>query len=335
MYTNNTGIPLAVAVWLAHDDYDHRVDPNTISATSLLKPIKQLILARRVPKEDGVEDISGLVASRMGTAIHNEIEKVWLNNYKSSMDKLGYPIKVIEKIRINPTSGDLQEAYDMDEGIIPVYMEIRTDKKVGNFTITGKFDFVSEGRVQDFKSTSTYTYVNKTNDEKYILQGSLYRWLNPELITDDYMDVHFIFTNWMPSQVASNPNYPPNKVMAYPLELLSLHETEAYVNTKLMALTSQMYDLEEDLPECTDEDLWRTDPVWKYYKNPAKTTRSTKNFTDSYSAAERLVKDGSVGLVVEVKGEVRACKYCPAFSVCKQKNVYLLDGSLKGVEGAI
>ena len=56
--------------------------------------------------------------------------------------------------------------------------------------------FVAEGKVQDFKSTSVYTYLNQTNKDKYILQGSIYRWLNEDTITRDTMDIHFIFTDW-------------------------------------------------------------------------------------------------------------------------------------------
>ncbi len=83
------------------------------------------------------------------------------------------------------------------------------------------------------------------------------------------------------------------------------------------------------MPPCSDDDLWRKDPVFKYYKNPNSTARSTKNFDTFAEAHARLAEDGFVGKVVEVKGEVVACKYCNAFAVCKQKDTYIADGSLK------
>ena len=84
---------------------------------------------------------------------------------------------------------------------------------------------------------------------------------------------------------------------------------------------------EPGLPLCTAEDLWATgDPVFKYYKDPAKTSRSTKNFKTSYEANERLVKDGSVGLVKEVKPKPKACNYCNARSVCTQYSDMARDG---------
>ena len=42
----------------------------------------------------------------------------------------------------------------------------------------------------------------------------------------------------------------------------------------------------------------------------------------------RLMKDGGKGIVVEVPGAVVACNYCPAFTVCRQKDEYLADGTL-------
>jgi len=82
------------------------------------------------------------------------------------------------------------------------------------------------------------------------------------------------------------------------------------------------------MPACTAEELWQTPSVFKYYKNPEKTLKSSGNFDDYYLANERFVQDGSVGLIVEVKGQVKACAYCAAFEVCKQKDAYLANNSL-------
>ena len=48
--SNNAGIDLAAALWLAHDDYDYVDKPNYISVTTLIKPIRQIILGMRVAK---------------------------------------------------------------------------------------------------------------------------------------------------------------------------------------------------------------------------------------------------------------------------------------------
>ncbi len=101
-YTNNAGIDLAAAVWLAHDDYDYSDDPNTISVTSLIRPVRQTILKSRLPAEARSVDLSELVASRVGQAVHASSENAWKYHYRTSMEKLGYPKRVIDAVRINP-----------------------------------------------------------------------------------------------------------------------------------------------------------------------------------------------------------------------------------------
>lgn len=321
-YTGVQDVPLALAVFLASDNYDYNDDPYTISATTLLKPVRQTILSSRIPAGEGLVVLADMMQNRMGAAIHDGIERAWKDNYQNAMRALGLPERVIARIRINPKKENLTP------DIIPVYMEQRISRKFGKWTVTGKFDFVGEGRVQDFKSTSVWTYKNQVNAEKYSLQGSIYRCLDPELITQDEMDIHYIFMDWKAAMQKADPAYPPKRFHKQSFKLESVADTEKYI-TKKIALIEQYWDApEEDIPWCDDKDLWRSEPVFKYYKNPMKTARSTKNFEDRVEAMLRLVEDGSVGLVKEIPGQVTACKYCSAFAVCGQKDSLIRSGDL-------
>ncbi len=328
-YSNTTQVPISLAVWLAHDTYDHNPDKKTISATSLIKPLKQLILEQRVTIDDAVSDISSMIASSMGTAIHDSIESSWLDHPEDALKSLGYPESVWGNIMINPKMKDLISHQEAGMKPIPIYMEQRSHKDIAGYTISGKYDFVIEGRVEDFKTTSTYTYINKSNDEKYKLQGSIYKWLNQDIITEDTLAIQFIFTDWSAIKAKTDPKYPNSKILEYILPIMSVEETERYILNRLRDLDKYISADESDIPACSDEDLWRRPTVWKYYKNPASRTRSTKNFTNSMDANDRLATDGSVGTVVKVTGEVVACRYCPALNVCKQKDNYLANGDLK------
>ena len=319
-YANVGEVPLSIAVFLASDFYDH--DSNTISATALIKPIRQIILSDRVPEGEGIVDLVQMTASRMGSAIHDAIERAWKDNYQVALAALGYPKKIIERVRINP------EPAELTPDIIPIYLEQRAKKQVGKFLVSGKFDFIGDGRVEDFKTTSAYTAMRGTNDEKYIWQGSIYRWLNPQKITKDSMAIQFLFTDWSKAKATADPKYPQKRIQQKILPLKSLAETDLFVKNKL-AQVEKLWDAPEDsLPMCSDEDLWRSDPVFKYYKNPEKTARSTKNFDSLQEAMIRKAEDGGNGLVKEVPGQVTACKYCPAFSVCSQKDALIASGDL-------
>jgi hypothetical protein len=322
-FANVSEVPLALAVFLASDFYDHDDDPFTVSATTLLKPLRQIILPNRVPPGEGLVNLADMMNNRMGAAIHDGIEKAWVSNYRSAMEALGLPQKVIDRVRINPPMEEL-----LNDGDIPIYMEQRLKRKLGKWTITGKFDFVGEGKVQDFKSTSTFTYKKQVNADKYTQQGSIYRWLDPKMIHRDQMEIHYIFTDWKPAMAKTDPSYPPKRFHTQSFELMNLAETEGFIRRKL-ALIEQYWDApEEEIPQCDDDELWRSEPQFKYYKNPEKTARSTKNFDTMQDAMLRLSEDGNVGIVKEVPGQVTACKYCPAFAACTQKDLLMAMGDL-------
>lgn len=319
-FANVSEVPLALAVFLASDYYDHNDDPDTISATTLLKPIRQIILPSRIPAGEGLTNLADMMQNRMGAAIHDGIEKSWVSNHKVAMKALGFPQRVIDRVVINPI--------EVKPDDIPVYLEQRLKRKMGKWTITGKFDFVGEGRVQDFKSTSTFTYKKQVNALKYTQQGSIYRWLDPKLITDSEMDIHYIFTDWKGSMVRSDPNYPPRRFHRQTFPLLSLADTERFIGNKLRQIEAYWDAPEEEIPHCDGEDLWRSEPVFKYYGNPQKTGRSTKNFDTNAEALNHFITAGSKGLIKEVPGQVMACKYCPAFIACTQKNTLIQSGDL-------
>lgn len=318
-FTNNSGVPLSVAVYLATDHYDYESD--TISATSLLKPIRQVILASRVP--DGLRkvDVLNFIKSRMGTSIHDGIEKAW-KDPKPALEMLGYPEEVINNIVVNPDPDSVTPEQ------IPVYMEQRKYKQIEGKVISGKFDFVAEGRLEDFKSTSTYAWSLEDRHEDFKLQGSIYRWISPEIITEDVMAIQYIFTDWFPSRAKNNPRYPQKPTEELLIPLLTIEETEQYIVDRLRLFDAFKDAGQDELPLCTDKELWRKPAQFKYYKNPEKRNRSTANFDNAEDAYIRKAKDGNVGVVVEVPGQVMACNYCPAFPICKQKDDLIADGSL-------
>lgn len=321
-YTNNAGVPLSIAVYLASDSYDYSSDPNTISATSLLKPLKQLILAARVPQDMALTEVINLVQPRMGQSIHDSIERAWTQGPAKALLALGYPQKVVDRVRVNPAPGTLQE------GDIPIYLEQRSSKTVGKWTISGKYDFVGEGRLEDVKSTGVFTWMNNTKDEDYIWQGSIYRWLNPTIITQDRMAIQFLFTDWSAAQARANPKYPQARTLERTFPLKTLQETEQFIRRKLQLLEQYWDAPESEIPACSDEELWRSEPVWKYYRKANATGKSTKNFDNKQEAYLRLAQDGNTGKVVEVPGKAVACRYCPAFPICQQAQALAAAGDL-------
>jgi hypothetical protein len=324
--TNNTGISLPLAVWLLHDEYDYVDKPNYISATGLMKPLRQIVLPNRIPAEERSADVSEFIARSLGTSIHDSIEKAWKKGKNRALKLLGYPDDVIERVWINPTPEDLRARND----IIPVYLEQRAFKEIEvggvTYTVGGKFDMVSDGIVNDYKSTSVWAWIKGAKDEDYCIQGSIYRWLNPEKITEDYIRVNFIFTDWSKAMLGSVPNYPAKRVEHKDIKLWSIAETDRWIRSKLELVQHFIDTPEDELPECSDQELWRSDPKFKYFADPAKAkvpgARSSKNFDDLAEARAHMATKGGVGTIVTVVGEPKACAYCAGYEACTQKDQY-------------
>lgn len=325
-FTNYDNIPLPLAVWLAaNDGYDLQKSAHVVSATSLMKPTKSLLLehaVRESPTEEMVVDIADLVPSRLGTAVHTAAEVAWLHSKDNALRELGYPQKIIDAIKINPTHPSEDPALD-------VYLEQRTSKAVGKWIVSGKFDFVMNGRVMDIKTTKTYNWIKGSNDDKYALQGSIYRWLNPEIITDDYVDIMMVFTDWTPLKAMVDKDYPKKRIIVRSLPLLSLEETERWVKTRLAELERYEDKTQADMPMCTPDELWMDPPKYAYYKNP-KAAKATRVFNTPQEANAMKARDGMPNSkVVERKSEPKFCKYCGGRQICLQAEQYVADGLLK------
>jgi hypothetical protein len=317
-YTNKHDIPLPLAIWLATDNYDYDSRENSVSATTLLNPIKSTILSKRV-EYGAPTDIMDLVPARLGSAIHDSVEMSIRTNYLDAMANLDIPKKVIDTVQIDPHHVDLEFKYDIS-------LEQRHEKEIDGFVVTGKFDIVEAGRVKDIKTTKTYNWIKGGNDDKYMKQGSIYRWLAPHLITDDKMDVLMLFTDWNPLKAIASKDYPKNPIMTRTLDLMSIDETQSWIESRL-DLLRRFWDCDQsEIPECTPEELWQEDTTYAWYKDPSKLTRSTKNF-DSYAEAQAHSK--GVGIIVERPGSVKFCNYCNASSICLQAERYREQGLLK------
>jgi len=216
-----------------------------------------------------------------------------------------------------------------DSDIIPVYLEQRAEKEIKGYIISGKFDFVIEAAVEDFKSTSTYGFMAGSNTEKYMQQGSIYRWLNPDKIVGDTVNIQLIFTDWSAAKARADRKYPQSRLLQQTIKLMEIEATENFISQKLEILARLEAAPQTSLPLCTKDELWQKSDTWKYYKNPAKKSRSTKNFDSLNDATIRMHADGNCGEIVHIPGQVGKCKYCDVREICQQAADLVAVGLLK------
>lgn len=272
-------------------------------------------------------DLLDRLKANIGHVLHGGLENSWKNHYRAAMTKLGFPRRVIDAVRINP------EVEEPDT--IPVYTEFRAEREINGFIVTGQIDLIIEWRLRDAKSTTVWGYMNQKSVEAWILQGSIYRWLNPEKIKHDELLIQYLLLDWSAGAAKRTPGYPPHPAPTRSLKLMGLRETEQWIINRLELLQQLAGVPENKLPECSEEELWRSEPIYKYYANPEATGRSTKNFEGPNAAAESkqfMSEKGGKGRIDVVPGMVKACNYCPGFSLCTQKDRYILDGTLEATK---
>ena len=320
-FTNTAGIPPLLAGWLSIDEYDYCADAKTVSATTLLKPLRQMILSKRYRALDSATiDVSTLVASSIGTAVHDSVERIWKQHLPQILINLGIPKALHAKYVINPTQ--------LEKGMRPIYLEQRNTRMCGEWTVSGKFDAVIDGEVNDIKFTGTYSYVSESKGDDYAIQGSVYRWINPDIIIKPTIRINFLFGDFDKKE-AYKPNYPKAASAEKQYELYEVEDTGNWIAERIQLIQKFILAPEPELPECTPDDLWMGAPTFKYYKNPEKRSRSTANFDTEEEALARKIADGNVGVIVTVLAEPKACYYCDGFALCSQKNAYIEQGILK------
>jgi len=315
--TNKHNIDLPMAMFLVNDDYDLIKENNYISVTGLLKPIKAIILNSRI--EASAPDVLDFVASRVGTSIHNYFEAAWLNGkHIINMKKLGYPDNIINKIKINPNNPDKND--------FPVYLEQRVIKTIHGYKIGGKYDLILENTIHDVKSVKAFS-VMKNDTTDYKLQMSIYKWLNQDKVTENFGKILFLVTDFKQFEADAKPNYPQLPILTKKIPLMSIEETEAWINNKLHAIESLIDADQSLLPDCTNKELWQDPTKYAYFKNPTG-KRATKVFDTADLANIKLMSDGSVGKIEVRPGKPKRCNYCSVKESCHQAQAFSAQGLL-------
>jgi len=261
-------------------------EDGVLSATSILKPIKAIQLQKK--HWDDIEvDIDTLFASRLGTAIHDSFEKIQLKNF-------------IQEQRY--------------------YAEIMGQK------ISGKFDFMEKlkddkYKLSDLKTTSVWTFVYGSNIDVTTKQLSIYRWLGHQNGLDilDKANIIYIFTDWSKIKAKQSATYPKFRSAIKPIQLLSLADTEALIKERITAINS------DTMPDCSDDELWKSDDKIKVYKDKNKNASKVCDTKDQarayihFASEANLRKGKSPKYRIEVvKGKVNRCNYCDVSEFCDQ-----------------
>jgi hypothetical protein len=297
--TNKYGLPTPIVEYAEYlstfYDGPSQDNKNVISVTTLIKPLRQLLLRSHYNYVDQVKDVSDILATSNGTSIHQVFEE--------AMTSKGH---TAEKRIIKP--------FMLENGV--------------EYQISGSTDLIYNGQIIDLKTTSVYRYMSD-DIEDYKLQLSMYRWLNG---IDNHIGVIlFAFTDWSSSKARSDSQYPRTRWSYKEIPLLNDTEVEQYIHDKLSKYDMYHSDSEEipKLPPCSDEELWRTEEKYAVHKNNNK--RAVKLFNSNKDAHDYILahKDGNIMNIKHRPGQVKRCNYCDFTGICTQYDLLKANGLIQ------
>ena len=278
--TNKKGLPEQL-VRAVERDYTYQ--DKRYSITSLLDTHRILQLKRRHHDELS-QDVSDMIWMIFGSGIHKAIEDAGV--------------------------GEGQHA------------EKRLEWQFGDYTLSGIVDFIDEKKeiVLDWKTTSLWTYIYKSNHDKWLkqLQLSALLWFKNTGQWIQKGQIGALLKDYKKKPFPEE-GYPDSELQIIEFDLGSPTDIEEWVIQTFddIALMETFDDYE--LPLCSPEDRWNTGDKWAVIEKGKK--RAKRVYDNEEEATEHVSNAFSIGVKMEIDfrpGEDKRCKdYCPVKAFCE------------------
>ena len=259
-----------------------------ISATSLLNSPKIVTLLKK-HDDDLTQDVSDMIWSIFGSAVHNVLEK------------------------------------GADEHNI---VEQRLTTEVDGWVLSGAIDLQHiepDGiNIKDYKTTSVWAVMN--DKPEWEQQLNIYGYLVAKNKKQPVKSLQIVglLKDWNKNGAKRKPEYPQKNIALVDIPLWTFEEQEAFVKGRIAKHSAAEFAMEtnEELPDCTPQEMWEKPPVWAVIKVGG--TRAKSLHDTSAMAAIALEEAGQGYEIQERKGDRTRCKdYCLVSQWCKQYKEYL------------
>lgn len=184
------------------------------------------------------------------------------------------------------------------------FREERLSSKIDGVTISGQSDLWYEGDIEDYKTTSVYSFLLGIKPE-WIAQLNVYRWLWTKAgFHTKSLKIHAILRDWVRSKALTDPNYPQIHWMTVDIPMWTLEETEIYIRKRIA-----LHKL-NPAPDCTDEEKWARPTTYAVIEEGAK---RAKRVCSTLAEAKMWIKQNSKWYIV-----IDEKKAIPSFYVMKK-----------------
>lgn len=179
-------------------------------------------------------------------------------------------------------------------------------------TISGKSDLLHEGRLEDYKITSCYSFLLEHGKPKteWASQLNVYAWMFAKLGTPvKELWIRAILRDFQTSKAGVDPDYPLIPFQSVSVPLWTLEGQERYIRARIEAHKAVN-------SSCSNDERWLRASSWAVIKNDNK--RAFRVF-DNKEQAANLANTDKIFSVVERKGKYNRCElYCSVSSFCPQ-----------------
>ena len=260
-----------------------------LSATELINS-PRIVQLRKQHEEEIESDVTDMVWSIFGTAIHGVLEHGKDDNH---------------------------------------LVEERLNAEISGWKISGAIDLQIINRdgsitINDYKTCSVWSVMNEKIDWEY--QLNIYAWLVETVKKVPVRDIEIvaIIRDWSRRDAALRESYPDAPIKVIPINLWPFEQREQFILEKVTEHSNAMFDFElgNELPECTPDQMWEKQTTYAVKKTGGK---KATNIFESEAEAQAKVTDLGSGYEIEVRnGERTRCeKFCQVNKFCNQYKTYL------------
>ena len=285
--TNKHNVPATLFALASRNYYSK--GKSDYSVTEIISP-PQIQVLRRKHWEDMEQDVSDMLWSLLGSALHVVAERGQADGHTTE-----------ERLHIEIDDVVLSGAIDLQH------------EEGGEVVIT------------DYKFTSAWAL--RQDKPEWEAQQNIYAWLVSKVKGRPVKSVRIcaLIRDWSRREAAINPDYPQAPIQVIELPLWPLDKTESYVRDRIELHREAKVrgDWNEDLPPCTQEDRWVRETKYAVKKEGRKTAvRVLDNEADAKVLAEEVK-----GFVEIRNGEAVRCtgNFCGVSQWCKQYQKELKD----------
>ena len=291
--TNKFNIPQTFVNVVKRPQYT-KGDVN-LSVTELLNS-PQIVQLRTKHIDELESDVSEMVWSLFGTAVHNILEHGKDDNH------------IVEERLFTQFEGwkisgaiDLQETYS--DGI----------------------------DIKDYKVTSAWTVQQEKSE--WVSQLNCYAWLVEKVKGKRVRSIQIvgIVRDWSRRDAEAKETYPQAPIVTLDIPLWTFEQREDYIRSRLVLHNEALFNrqVNDELPPCTPEEIWEKPTVYAVKKIGG--VRAKTLFSEMDRAEEELVTLNAKKKEYEIEvreGERTRCeKFCQVSQFCSQHTQYLKEKS--------